>query len=247
MSIRNTKRSLRRLATRMAHRCGLKFHRDEDGVVAVEFALIMPIMLIMYLGMFQISMVIIQDRHVSHAASVMGDLATQGLSVNQREAANILQAGIAVLQVTNDDVIANGDVDLQLISVQMESDGTVTEIGRVQTSTDFADMDYTQINPRLLSQTSGAVIARVRYQYKFLSTGSGTNAPFKGSWVGGQPTLEETFILKPRLSSVLPFEAENDSSDSDFDCTFQPGGKVLCDGVSATPPATSGGGTTSLG
>lgn len=238
-------RSVRRVTVRLARLCGLRFKRNEKGVVTIEFALIMPILIIMYLGMFQISMVIIQSRHVSHSASVMADLATQGLSVNEREAANIMQAGLSVLQVSNEDVIINGDVALQLISVRMENDNPEI-IGRAEIGT-WDTPDLNAIDGRLLSNQSGAVIARVRYKYKFVSNGTGTQNPFRAKYVGGSPTLSEMFILKPRLTSELEFASETDSNDREFSCNFQSGGKVLCDGVSATPPATSGGSTTSLG
>ncbi|MBJ6988803.1 MULTISPECIES: TadE/TadG family type IV pilus assembly protein [unclassified Devosia] len=47
---------------------------NENGVAAVEFALAMPIMLVLYLGSVEGSTLIILDRKVQTAASALGDL-----------------------------------------------------------------------------------------------------------------------------------------------------------------------------
>ena len=50
---------------------------NRDGIAAIEFALIAPIMIALYVGLAEISLLVTADRNVSHAASVTGDLATQ--------------------------------------------------------------------------------------------------------------------------------------------------------------------------
>jgi Flp pilus assembly protein TadG len=51
-----------------------QFRRDHHGVAAVEFALVLPVMLVLYIGAMETSMVITMDRKVQSVAGAVGDL-----------------------------------------------------------------------------------------------------------------------------------------------------------------------------
>lgn len=51
-----------------------KFQRDRRGVAVVEFALVVPVMLILYVGAMEASMLITMDRKVQSVAGAVGDL-----------------------------------------------------------------------------------------------------------------------------------------------------------------------------
>lgn len=51
-----------------------RFARSREGVAAVEFALILPIMLTLYLGSIEVSRLISVDRRVTLVAGALGDL-----------------------------------------------------------------------------------------------------------------------------------------------------------------------------
>lgn len=55
-----------------------RFWRARDGVAAVEFALIMPIMLVVYLGTMEGSALITMDRRVQTVSNAVGDLVARG-------------------------------------------------------------------------------------------------------------------------------------------------------------------------
>ncbi|CDP50617.1 hypothetical protein [Devosia sp. DBB001] len=59
-------RALRRMVARLA--------RSGDGAAAVEFALILPILLLLYIGSIEASQLIITDRRVTTVAGTLGDL-----------------------------------------------------------------------------------------------------------------------------------------------------------------------------
>lgn len=50
------------------------YRRDQKGVAAVEFALILPIMLLVYIGTVEASALISMDRHVQSVTGTLGDL-----------------------------------------------------------------------------------------------------------------------------------------------------------------------------
>lgn len=58
---------------------------NRDGLAAFEFALIALIMIALYVGLAEVSLLVTADRNVSHAASITGDLATQIESLDTDE------------------------------------------------------------------------------------------------------------------------------------------------------------------
>ena len=60
-----------------------RFVRAKDGVGAVEFALIVPILLIIYLMSFEITVAISITRKATHASSDIADLVTQKSTVDR--------------------------------------------------------------------------------------------------------------------------------------------------------------------
>ncbi len=83
--IRSARTFLRRL-------CG-----NRDGVSAVEFALIAPVMVLFYVGMVEISLALSVDRKVTNAASALADLVAQDDVITDGEMVDILNAGSAII------------------------------------------------------------------------------------------------------------------------------------------------------
>ena len=69
-------RSLRRALYRVIVRVR-QFHRAEKAVAIVEFALVMPLMLTMYLGSIELSSLISVDQRVTNIAGTVGDLVSR--------------------------------------------------------------------------------------------------------------------------------------------------------------------------
>jgi len=63
-----------------------KFRRDEDGIAAIEFAIIAPVMIGMYFGLAEIASAISVDRRISHGTNVAGDMATQQPEIRDPDA-----------------------------------------------------------------------------------------------------------------------------------------------------------------
>jgi len=57
---------------KIGHRM-LRFARQEDGVAAIEMAIIFPVMLIMFFGLIDLTALLSDSRRVSYAANVVGD------------------------------------------------------------------------------------------------------------------------------------------------------------------------------
>lgn len=199
-----------------------KFRERSDGTVAVEFALIAPVLILLYIGLFQISMLITEDRNVSHAASVIGDLATLSDEITDEEIEDIFQAGAEILGITNPD--AWNEVSMQLVSLSFgNGPGDYQVEGIAQIGGGFDDASKQTYDPLILSNESGAMVARIRYNYYLNSYGSGA---YNGedNFFGGQTMLEEEYLLKPRAATFVGFK---DSGKNLLTCTIN-SGTVSC-------------------
>ena len=206
-------RVFRKLAPRF---CGkvLNFRAAKDGVAAVEFALIAPIMIALYLGLVEISLIIQADKAVSHATNVAGDLASQVPAMDVDDIEDVLEATLATLAIKEEKI---SDVSIEVLSYRLLPDGTREEIGRATLGDAILPAyDPNDIGTRLLTVNSGAIVARLLYDYESVTY----------KFVDNFTKLDETFILKPRASSDVPFGPNG--TPGGFTCTAASSVNVSC-------------------
>src|SRR5713226_4841271 len=73
------------------------FAQDKRGVAAVEFAMLLPLMITLYLGSVEVSQGIGIDRKVTLTTRTVADLASQVSSINNADMTNMLTASAAVI------------------------------------------------------------------------------------------------------------------------------------------------------
>src|ERR1700750_368146 len=71
--------------------------RDQRGGSAVEFAMLLPLMITLYLGAVEISQGVGIDRKVTLTTRTVADLASQVSSINNADMTNMLTASSAVI------------------------------------------------------------------------------------------------------------------------------------------------------
>jgi Flp pilus assembly protein TadG len=71
--------------------------RDHSGIAATEFAVIVPIMLVMFFGTVEFSSAVAIDRKITLMARTLANLTSQGLSVNDAAIANFRAASGAIM------------------------------------------------------------------------------------------------------------------------------------------------------
>jgi Flp pilus assembly protein TadG len=76
--------------------------RDERGVSAVEFALILPLMISLYLGCVEVSDGVGADRKLTLTASTVANLVAQSTSISAGDMSNMLDAASAVMKPYSD-------------------------------------------------------------------------------------------------------------------------------------------------
>jgi Flp pilus assembly protein TadG len=78
-------------------RSALDMLRDRSGIAATEFAVIVPIMLVMFFGTVEFSSGVAVDRKVTLVARTLSDLTSQSISVADADMTNFSTASYAIL------------------------------------------------------------------------------------------------------------------------------------------------------
>ncbi len=170
---------------------------DQRGVSAVEFALLLPLMLALYLGVVEISQGIGADRKVTMTARAIADLVAQATSMSNSDMTNSLNAATAVMApfpdsklkvtVTSVAVDANGNATVKWSDTK---NGTARAIGSTVT-----------LPAALKINSSSLIWSEVEYAYK----------PTIGYIVSGTLTLKDHIYMRPRLSECVTRQAVQSS------------------------------------
>ena len=205
------------------------FAKAEDGNAGIEFALLAPFIVGIYLGLAELSLAMSVDRQVSHSASVAGDLATQAMQLDTDQIADIMSATMRVAGVRD---AQNMTIELQ--SFSKDASGKITNLGTATYNDSGADklpdFDVASLGNDLLSEDSGVVVARVRYPYKPLGLSSRKRRSDGKTWIDDEIDFVETFLLKPRRSTEIEIVGE----DAVTTCTGPYTG-VICSSSATTP------------
>jgi Flp pilus assembly protein TadG len=203
------------------------FTADERGIAAAEFSIIAPVIVALYLGLAELSLVMSVDRQVSHSASVAGDMVAQVEEVDAADMGDIMAATLYVSQVPDTATFV-----MEITSYEMDASGNIVNLGSAIYNSGNKGMlkavDPANFGPELLSQSSGVVVANVAYSYNPLgyerqiitskTEGGKIKQVDKGTrrFLSPTVTLRETFMLKPRRSTSVEI---GDGVDSEMTCT----------------------------
>lgn len=167
------------------------FRKEKRGVAAMEFALIAPFMIALWLGSIELSQGVSADRKVTHAASVLADLVTQQNNVTGQQLDNIMDATQAIMMPF--DV---GNLTIQVAGVQIHDDGA-TEVmwSKARNGTAPAMGGTYEIPAPLLIPNSFLVAANLTYAH----------TPATSHTITGTINLSDNFFLRPRRSQTITY------------------------------------------
>ncbi len=74
-----------------------RFARDGRGLAAVEFAMVLPVMLVMFFGTVEFSSGVAVDRKVTLVARTLSDLTSQSTAVADSDLSNFFNASIGIM------------------------------------------------------------------------------------------------------------------------------------------------------
>jgi Flp pilus assembly protein TadG len=174
---------------------------DVRAVAAVEFALLLPVMLTLYIGAVEVTQALSADRKIVLLTRTVGDLTTQSSRVSPTDLDNILNAASAVLAP-----LSTTPVKIRLTSIAISGSGSTDpkvpnkasvcwSYQKNWTLTATGTLLDTNILPVALRTDVGTslVMAEVQYPYK----------PVIGYVITGTMTLSEKIFMRPRVSTYV--------------------------------------------
>jgi Flp pilus assembly protein TadG len=174
---------------RILHRLG-RFLRDRRGVSAVEFALVAPLMIALYLGCVEISDGVSADRKVSLVAGAVANLTAQVTAITTNDMTNILDASSAIIQPYSS---ANLAVVVSCLNIDASQNVTVkwsaTRNGTARA--DNSSYTFDSSSEALKVANTQLILAEVTYNY----------TPIFGYTITGTLTLSDHMFMSPRISA----------------------------------------------
>ena len=167
------------------------FARDKRGVSAVEFAIILPFMAILYLGGTAVTQGIIIKRKVVLVAHTVGDLVARDNNITNAEVTAIFDAAKAVFAPYG----WSNLLKIKVSSVNINAAGTAT-VGWGEALQDTARAPNSSVTlPAGLNAPSTSIIwTEVSYDY---------TPPVGGAFTGGSVNLRDQLYIRPRLVTTI--------------------------------------------
>ena len=173
-----------------------RLRRDHEGVAAVEFAFIVPIMFMMFIGCWEISQAVTIDRRVGQSASSSADLVARapvaGLTTADVDGLmaiiNQLMKPYNVAPLTVKIVSVKSVVASQFVVDWSRDNHGGTPYGR---NSAYAGLPV--MNPPFLAVGESVIVSEATYHY----------VPLVISYFVSTYDMSEKFYLKPRNSSCV--------------------------------------------
>jgi Flp pilus assembly protein TadG len=166
-----------------------RFAGERRGLAAVEFALLVPMLMTLYLGSVEVTTGVAIDRKVSLTAHALADLASQYTSISSSDMSNILNASTDIiapyapanLQVVVSELYINAQGQASVVWSDTLN-GTALTVGQSVT-----------IPSSLAVPNSYLILGQAAYSYN----------PTYGYVMTGTMTLNDQIFMSPRQSTSI--------------------------------------------
>jgi len=167
-----------------------RFRRDARGLAAVEFALIVPLMLTLYFGTIETTDALTASRRVTNVAQTAADLVAQVTTVSSSDITDIFAASTAIL--TPYDTTAVKIVISSVVANSSNSTSVAWSVAYGGASARSTNSSVT-IPTGLTTANTSVIMAEVTYSY---------TSPVL-TFITGPLTMTETAYLRPRRSLTV--------------------------------------------
>jgi Flp pilus assembly protein TadG len=192
-----------RKQSRLSFRRWRKAAANEDGIAAVEFAMLLPFMITLFFGVVETSLALLCRADVSIMASTAADLISQADTLATADVSNVYSAAGAVLYPYYDGT--NAKPTIRITSVIWDTTGKSTTVGKVAwtctqsgsgtlTPTSRAAADTFTLPQALLATGGSVIVSEIAYSYASPTT----------QVVAGSINFTNNFYTKPRRVLQIP-------------------------------------------
>jgi Flp pilus assembly protein TadG len=184
--------AIRGAAARLAdlRATAIRFRADLAGLSAVEFALVLPIMLTLYLGGVELSDALTINRKITHVTSTLADLVAQSKTITDDDMDDIFDASESIMTP-----YSSAGLKMVVSGISIDADGVATvKWSDTRGGTALVENSTVVDLPVGVNQPSTfLVMAKVNYDY----------TPIIGYVLTGTYDLNDRFYLRPRLSTKV--------------------------------------------
>jgi Flp pilus assembly protein TadG len=173
---------------RNAHRSVQDFVTDKRALAATEFAVIVPLMLVMFFGTVEFSSAVAIDRKVTLMARTLSDLTSQSTSVGDTDMTNFFAASTGILAP-----YATTPVAATISELYVDTTGTQVHVQWSKGSAPHTQGFPVTIPSALMAADSYLILSEVSYTY----------TPSVGYVLKNSITLSDVAYTRPRQSNCV--------------------------------------------
>lgn len=161
--------------------------RNTRGVTTVEFALLLPVLIVLIMGMVEMTNYVIAQRKILAASQTVADLISQETDVTSASLDDLISAGKMVIRP-----MASGPLAVGVASVRWNSDAVASIDWTHSLNSGVVDNALALAAPLAEANTS-VIIVIASYTY----------TPLTGSLIMGNTTVSSTSFNRPRLVEYI--------------------------------------------
>lgn len=162
--------------------------RDERGNATVDLVFLLPIMLMLFVGVIEVTNVLRLDRKVVASAQTTADLVTQRREVSDADLDDILTAAELIFEP-----FPAAPHSVGIVGVSYDPDTGDPTVDWTKSKNGGSVPDALTLATGLGTPGEGVIVVRVTYRY----------SPVFFDLIMSDTDIEETSILRPRRSSVV--------------------------------------------
>jgi Flp pilus assembly protein TadG len=182
------------------------FRKEQSGVAAVEFALILPVMITLFFGLVETTLALICRADVSQMASTTADLISQVDAASASDISNVYAAagvilypyysggttGKPTIRITS--IVYDGKSPLPASTGTVQWSCTQTGTGTLYPPSRSQSDTVTFPQPLITTATGSVIMAEVAYNYSSPTTQT----------IVGDINMSNNFYTKPRRIAQIP-------------------------------------------
>ena len=165
------------------------FSQDRSGVSAIEFAVLAPLMITLYLGGVEVTQAVAADRKTTLVAHTVADLVARSTTVSNAEMSDILKASATVVTPYS---VANLKVTVTSVLIDGAGKATVAWSDTLN-GTARTPGSAVALPAALAVPNTSLIWGEVSYAYK----------PVFGWVLTGTLNLSDATFMRPRLTSAV--------------------------------------------
>nr|WP_295668524.1 TadE/TadG family type IV pilus assembly protein [Sphingomonas sp.] len=168
-----------------------RFAQDQRGIALVEFAFVLPFLVLLFIGGFQLMDAISAYRKVGNTVRTLADLTTQNTTITASQADEILAASQQVMAP-----YSPASAILRITQVQFDAAGTATvSWSRALNGTPYVTGSAFIAPPQIVQAGRYVVYSEIYYTY----------TPRIASTLIGTIPLSQTIYMSPRNSAFIAY------------------------------------------